>query len=125
MLNRAIEIRRALHQIPEAGLCEHKTKAAVVAYLKELGATLYEEVFETGIVAYFDFVPGAPAIAFRADMDALSITEVNAHSFVSTHPGMMHACGHDGHMTMLILLAEHLTQNPLRSEERRVGKECR
>ncbi len=114
MLNRAIEIRRALHQIPESGLCEYKTHAALKTYLEPTGAKVFDKIFETSLVAFFEFIPGAPAIAFRADMDALSITEMNTHAFVSKHEGMMHACGHDGHMTMLLLLAEHLKNNPLK-----------
>lgn len=114
MLERAIQVRRHLHQIPETGLCEVKTQAALKGYLADSGAVLYDDIFETALVAHFEFVPGAPAIAFRADMDALSLMERNTHDFVSTHPGAMHACGHDGHMTMLVLLADYLKANPLK-----------
>lgn len=114
MLERAIQVRRHLHQIPETGLCEVKTQAALKSYLADSGAVLYDAIFETALVAHFEFVPGAPAIAFRADMDALSLMERNTHDFVSNHPGAMHACGHDGHMTMLVLLADYLKANPLK-----------
>lgn len=112
-LNRAISIRRALHQIPEAGLGEFKTRDAILGYLENLGATLYKDIYQTSVIAHFNFKEGAPTIAFRADMDALSITEKNTHDFQSTHPGMMHACGHDGHMTMNVLLGEYLSKHPL------------
>lgn len=114
MIDKAIAIRRALHQIPEPGLKEYKTQAALKSYLSNVGAKIYDDIYETALVAYFEFVPGGPTIGFRADMDALSLNELNQHDYCSLHPGLMHACGHDGHMTMLVLLAEHLKDHPLK-----------
>ncbi len=100
--------RRALHQIPELELTLPKT----VAYLKNALEGLSCQVFspmESALCAWFDF--GAKhAIAFRCDMDALPIAEKTGASYASSHPGCMHACGHDGHMAILLELARRLSQ---------------
>ena len=99
------EDRRALHRIPESGYDLPKTRA----YLKERLAALRPDVLEScdeGIkVVFRAAAPEDDAIAFRADMDALLISELNSHDFCSGHPGKMHACGHDGHMSGLLMLA--------------------
>ena len=98
--------RHALHQIPELELDLPKTQA----YLKEALSGLSCQVFAplgSALCAWFDF--GAQeAIAFRADMDALPIFEKTEVPYASTHPGCMHACGHDGHMAILLELARRL-----------------
>ena len=98
--------RRALHAIPELELTLPKTAAYLKESLKPLKCTL---TFPMGdaICAFFDFGK-EDAIAFRADMDALPIPEETGLSFASTHPGIMHACGHDGHMATLLELARRL-----------------
>jgi len=113
-LERAIYHRRNLHLIPEAGLHEVKTRAYLMEHLSGHGATLYTDVYSTGLVAVFEFKKNAPTLVFRADMDALSIHEKTNHSFKSEHEGMMHACGHDGHMTILLVLAEQLSSQKLK-----------
>ncbi len=98
--------RHALHQIPELGLNLPKTQA----YLRQALSGLSCRVFSplgSALCAWFDF--GAQeAIAFRADMDALPIMEKTGSAFASTHSGCMHACGHDGHMAILLELARRL-----------------
>ena len=105
-----IEDRRALHQIPELVMDLPKT----IAYLQQSLSPLSCHVFspmEGSLCAWFDF--GAEsAIAFRADMDALPILEKTGADYASTHPGKMHACGHDGHMAILLELARRLDQKP-------------
>ena len=103
-----IKDRRALHQIPELELELPKT----MAYLKNSLQSLNCQVFSparSSLCAFFDF--GADhALAFRADCDALPVWEKNDAPYVSTHPGQMHACGHDGHMAILLELARRLNQ---------------
>ena len=98
--------RHALHQIPELELNLPETQD----YLKNALSSLRCRVFSplgSALCAWFDF--GAEdAIAFRADMDALPIQEKTVAPYASTHPGIMHACGHDGHMAILLELARRL-----------------
>ena len=98
--------RQALHRIPELELELPKTQS----YLKEALSGLSCKVFSplgSALCAWIDF--GAEeTIAFRADMDALPITEKTGAPYASTHPGVMHACGHDGHMAILLELARRL-----------------
>ncbi|MDE7162344.1 MAG: amidohydrolase, partial [Anaeroplasmataceae bacterium] len=115
-MKRVEKIRMDLHQIPEEGRCEYKTKAYLKENLQALSCTLYEPT-ETSIVAYFN-ANQSKTICFRADMDGLKITENTNLSFSSKHLGYMHACGHDGHMAMLLDFAmwadthkQDLTQN--------------
>lgn len=99
--------RRALHRIPELDRQLPKT----IAYLKSALAGLRCRVFspmEGALCAWFDF-GGNSAIAFRSDADALPIREQTGLPFASEHPGNSHACGHDGHMAMLLELARRLS----------------
>ena len=98
--------RQALHAIPELGLDLPKTAAYVKSALKDLKCELSFPL-ECAVCAYFDFGAEA-AIAFRADMDALPVAEETGLPFASTHPGQMHACGHDGHTAILLELARRL-----------------
>ena len=100
--------RYALHRIPELQLDLPKTKA----YLENALASLSCRVFcpcNSALCAFFDF-GAAETIAFRADMDALPISEKTGADYASSHPGIMHACGHDGHMAILLELARRLNQ---------------
>lgn len=96
-------LRHAFHQDPELGFHEHRTKSRVAAHLRGLGVEVHEGV---GVVGVLKAGTSNRAIGLRADMDALPITEISAHGHVSRNPGVMHACGHDGHMTMLLGAAE-------------------
>ncbi|WP_427339734.1 M20 metallopeptidase family protein [Caloranaerobacter sp. DY30410] len=101
-------IRRDLHKIPEVGLNEHKTSKYIIEKLKKYGYTI-ERVAGTGVVAYKKGRTLKKAIAFRADMDGLRVNEQTGVSYSSKENGMMHACGHDGHMAILLGLASYLS----------------
>ncbi len=104
-------IRRDLHKIPELGFEEIKTSKYIQTYLDRLGVTYESNVANTGIIAYLKGYEGKKTICFRADMDALSVNEENNIDFKSIHIGNMHACGHDGHMTIAIGLLKYLVEN--------------
>ena len=105
LMDRLRAWRRDLHAIPEIGTKEFKTSAYVKAALEETRPDAAVQLADTGWkIVYKSSQPGAKAIAFRADMDALPVTENSIYPHPSRHPGMMHACGHDGHMTALIAL---------------------
>jgi len=107
-----VAIRRDIHAHPEMGLEEVRTAALVAAKLREWGIEVTEGVGKTGVVATIKGkLPGQRAIGLRADMDALSIPEQTGLPYASTTPGTMHACGHDGHTTMLLGAARHLAQH--------------
>jgi len=93
------------HRAPELGFQETKTKAKVAELLRGLGLVVHEGA---GVVGILRAGTGNRAIGLRADMDALPITETSTHDYPSQTPGVMHACGHDGHMTMLLGAAERL-----------------
>jgi IAA-amino acid hydrolase len=106
-----IAIRRAIHQHPELGFEEHETGDLVCRTLGRLGIPYRAGVARTGIVA--EIGQGKPAIALRADMDALPITEQTDLPFASGIPGIMHACGHDAHTAALVGAAMLLHDKPL------------
>ncbi|MBV9811468.1 MAG: M20/M25/M40 family metallo-hydrolase, partial [Acetobacteraceae bacterium] len=97
-------IRRDIHAHPELGLEETRTSALVASKLREYGvAEITEGVGKTGVVATIrGRRPGNRSIGLRADMDALAIHEQTGVPYASQHAGKMHACGHDGHTTMLL-----------------------
>lgn len=103
-----IQDRRALHQIPELDQELPETIAYLNSVLDGLPCRVFSPM-DGALCAFFDF--GAEtALAFRADMDALPITEKNSVDYASRHPGRMHACGHDGHMAILLELARRLSK---------------
>ncbi len=105
-------IRRDIHAHPEMGMEEMRTSALVAAKLREWGVEITEGVGKTGVVATIrGKLPGQRAIGLRADMDALAILEETGAAHASTTPGVMHACGHDGHTTMLLGAAKVLAQH--------------
>lgn len=101
--------RRDLHQIPELGLQEYQTAAYIRQELEKMGYQ-WESVVETGTIVYIDHHQNE-TIAFRSDMDALAIYEHNQVDYVSKHVGIMHACGHDGHMSALLSLAKRFKES--------------
>ena len=105
-----IDWRRDFHQYPELGFDEHRTSKIIGETLKEMGLAPQMNVGKTGVTADLSFGDG-PTIALRADMDALPMQEASGLDFSSKHDGVMHACGHDGHMAMLLGAAKVLTQN--------------
>mgnify|MGYP000176762207 CR=1 FL=1 len=97
------DIRRHLHRHPELAFAEFATARFIAEQLEKLGIPCREQVNRTGIVASLgSSTPNTPCVALRADMDALPIAEQTGLSFASETPGMMHACGHDGHVAMLL-----------------------
>ena len=103
--------RRHLHQIPELEFDLPKTSAYVAERLREIGVDeLHTEIAQTGMVAIINGQGDGPTIGLRADMDALPIPEETGADYASTHAGKMHACGHDGHTTMLLGAAKYLAE---------------
>ena len=108
-----IALRRDLHANPELGFEEHRTSALVAEKLRGWGIEVTEGVGRFGVVATIRGQrPGQGAIGLRADMDALALTEATDLPYASRTPGKMHACGHDGHTTMLLGTARLLAENP-------------
>lgn len=108
--DRMVDLRRDLHRHPELSNREQDTAQRLASRLKQLNITCREEIGGTGVIAD---IPGAnpgPMVALRADMDALPIHEETGLEFSSIHDGVMHACGHDGHSSMLMGAAELLMQ---------------
>ena len=104
--------RRHLHQYPETFGEEVQTAAFIKETLESMGLKVIPNVFENGLVAILEGDPTKKCVAIRADMDALPITEQTGFDFASKHPGKMHACGHDGHMSIVLGVARALTKNP-------------
>ena len=103
--------RRHLHQIPEVMFDCHRTAAFVAERLRDFGITeIHEGIATTGIVAIIEGQGEGPTIGLRADMDALPMQEETGLEYASTIDGMMHACGHDGHTTMLLGAARYLAE---------------
>lgn len=106
-MKRVVQFRRDLHQIPELHLTLPKTKAYLMKHLKTLPCKVIAPI-SSSICAFFDFHQ-SDTIAFRSDMDALKIKENVDVSYISIHEGNMHACGHDGHMAMLLEFAYYIS----------------
>ena len=103
--------RRHLHMHPELAFDCHNTAAFIVDRLKEIGVDeIHPGIAKTGIVAIINGQGDGPTIGLRADMDALPIEEITGAEHASTIPGKMHACGHDGHVAMLLGAAKYLAE---------------
>ncbi|MEM6658641.1 MAG: M20 aminoacylase family protein [Pseudomonadota bacterium] len=103
--------RQHLHTIPELEFECHETAAFVAERLREFAVDeLHEGIAKTGMVAIINGQAAGPTIGLRADMDGLPITEETGVQYASKNPGMMHACGHDGHTTMLLGAARYLAE---------------
>jgi amidohydrolase len=103
-------IRRDIHAHPELGLEEYRTADLVVRKLEEWGIEVHRGIGKTGVVGVLRNGNGEDAVGLRADMDALPILEAAGLPHASQHPGRMHACGHDGHTTMLLGAAKYLAE---------------
>jgi amidohydrolase len=99
---RIVRIRRELHQIPEPAYTEKKTSATVAERLKEAGLEVRTGIARYGVSGLLRTGRPGPTLMIRADMDALPVGEQTGLPFSSTHPGAMHACGHDAHMAMVL-----------------------
>lgn len=106
-------IRQDIHAHPELAYEEHRTAALVASHLEALGFEVARGIGKTGVVGTVRGTAGTStrAIGLRADMDALPMQERNDFAYRSTHEGRMHACGHDGHTTMLLAAADMLAVN--------------
>ena len=105
-----IEWRRDFHQYPETAYEEFRTSELIAKRLRSFGLKVSTGMAETGVVATVTNGDG-PMIGLRADMDALNIQELNTFSYRSQNKGKMHACGHDGHSTMLLGAAKYLAEH--------------
>jgi amidohydrolase len=104
-------IRQDIHANPELGLEEHRTAELVAQKLEEWGIEVHRGVGGTGVVGVLRSGNGEATIGLRADMDALPIEEANEIPYRSRNSGRMHACGHDGHTTMLLGAARYLAES--------------
>jgi hippurate hydrolase len=104
------EWRRDIHAHPELGLEEHRTSELVAAKLASWGIEVTRGLAGTGVVGTLRNGASGRSIGLRADMDALEMTEANEFDHRSVNPGKMHACGHDGHTTMLLGAARYLAE---------------
>ena len=109
---RAIAWRRHLHANPELSFEEHETSAFVEETLRSFGGLEIERPAGTAVVARLRGPRPGKVVALRADIDALPILEENDVPYASTRPGVMHACGHDGHTAMLLGAAQLLVEPP-------------
>jgi len=103
--------RQHLHQHPEVAFQEHGTATFLREKLTALGLEIIGGLASTGLVATLQGSRAGPIIGLRADMDALPIEEAGEHAYRSRRAGVMHACGHDGHMIMLLAAAEYLSSH--------------
>jgi hippurate hydrolase len=102
--------RRDIHAHPELGFQEQRTSELVATQLKAFGIEVHRGIGKTGVVGVLRSGSSKKSVGLRADMDCLPIVEANTFAHKSTHPGRMHACGHDGHTTMLLGAAKYLAQ---------------
>ena len=111
LFERLVALRRDLHQHPELSWEEERTATILERRLATMGLTT-RRMAGTGVVAEIPGAVDGPMVALRADTDALPVHEETGLAFASVHEGVMHACGHDGHATMLLGAAELLLQGP-------------
>lgn len=105
-----IAIRRDFHRYPEVGHQENVTAEKIANYLRQWGYQVHTKIAGTGVVALLKCGDSSKCLSIRADMDALPIEEANCFAHASVNKGVMHACGHDGHMTMALLAARYLAE---------------
>jgi hippurate hydrolase len=110
-IDRLVAIRRDLHAHPELAFQESRTADVVARELTACGLEVHRGLAGTGVVGILRKGEGGRSIGLRADMDALPLAEKNAFAHCSTRPGRMHACGHDGHTTMLLGAARFMAEN--------------
>lgn len=110
LLPEFITLRRDLHAHPELGLEENRTSGIVAEKLREYGIEVHNGYAKTGLAGILKQGTGNKIIGLRADMDALPMQEFNQFAHTSQNSGKMHACGHDGHTTMLLMAAKYLAK---------------
>ena len=106
-----IQLRRDIHRHPELAFEEHRTAELVANKLEAWGYEVHRGLGGTGVVGTLKRGTSTRRVGLRADMDALPIQEASGAEWSSTKPGLMHACGHDGHTAMLLAAAHHLAHN--------------
>ncbi len=104
-----IGLRRDFHRHPELGFSETRTAGIIARYLRQLGLEVRENIGSTGVTGLLKGEMPGKTLMLRADMDALPIQEHNEVAYRSVTPGVMHACGHDGHMAILLTVAKALS----------------
>jgi amidohydrolase len=104
-------LRRDFHRHPELGFQEIRTSSIVAKELEALGIEVTKGIGKTGVVGYLEGARPGPTILLRFDMDALPITEETGAEYASTTPGVMHACGHDGHTAIGLTVAKILNEH--------------
>ncbi|WP_342388018.1 amidohydrolase [Salinicoccus bachuensis] len=109
--NEMVRLRRHFHMYPELSFHEVQTPAYIAEYLRELGLDVQEGVGGRGVVGRLVIDPTLPTVALRADFDALPIHDQKDVPYKSTVPGVMHACGHDAHTSVLLTVARILSEN--------------
>lgn len=108
-----VELRRELHRHPELKYQERRTSELVATQLRQWGLQVTRGMAQTGVVGLWETGLPGPVLGIRADMDALPIQEVQDRPYASESPGIMHACGHDAHMAMLLGAARILATQEL------------
>ena len=108
-------IRREFHAHPEISEKEYETQKRIMKFLEKFGITEYQSVGGTGVLVNFNFDKEGPHVLVRGDIDALPIDEEMSIDHASQNPGVAHKCGHDGHITILLGLAQKLVESPLQS----------
>jgi hippurate hydrolase len=106
-----IQLRRDIHRHPELAFEEHRTAELVANKLEAWGYEVHRGLGGTGVVGTLKRGTSTRCVGLRADMDALPIQEASGAEWASTKPGLMHACGHDGHTAMLLAAAHELAHN--------------
>ena len=106
-----IQLRRDIHRHPELAFEEHRTAELVASKLESWGYQVHRGLGGTGVVGTLKRGTSTRSLGLRADMDALPIQEASGAEWASTKPGLMHACGHDGHTAMLLAAAHELALN--------------
>jgi amidohydrolase len=105
-----VEWRRDFHRHPELGFQEERTSAIIAGALDDFGYSVQRGVGQTGVVGLLEGPASGPTVLMRFDMDALPINELSGEAYASTYPGVMHACGHDGHMAIGLGVARLLAR---------------
>jgi amidohydrolase len=105
-----VGLRRQLHQWPELGFQEERTAALVAEHLRHLGIEVHTGLASTGVLGVLHGAQAGKTVLLRADMDALPVREATDVPYASQNPGVMHACGHDGHTAILLTVATLLAQ---------------
>src|SRR5262245_44673423 len=110
MAEAVISLRRTLHQWPELGFEERRTSALVAEHLEELGFEVKTGMAQTGVLGILRGAGVGEIVLLPADMDGLPIEEASGAPYASQNPGIMHACGHDGHTAILLTVAKLLAR---------------